>query len=138
MAKDKLHLLVKEVLINDGWHITHDPYQLKALGMDYEVDIGAEQVIAAEKEAKKIAVEVKSFMAGSMSYDFHTILGQCLNYIIGLEVKEPDRMLYLAVPFEVYNTFFQREGVQIALKRVHVNLIIFEPQQKTIHQWIEN
>lgn len=138
MAKDKLHKLVKEVLINDGWLITHDPYQLKVLGMDYEIDIGAEQIFAAEKDSKKIAVEVKSFIAGSISYDFHTILGQCLNYIIGLEAKEPTRILYLAVPLEVYNAFFQREGVQIALKRVHLNLIIFEPEQKTISEWIEN
>ena len=28
MAKDKLHFIVKEVLINDGWNITHDPYIL--------------------------------------------------------------------------------------------------------------
>jgi len=28
MAKDKYHYLVKEVLIVEGWTITHDPYPL--------------------------------------------------------------------------------------------------------------
>jgi predicted RecB family endonuclease len=65
MAKDKIHDLVKQVLINDGWIITHDPYIIETKDVEYEVDLAAEKILAAEKEGKKIAVEVKSFIATS-------------------------------------------------------------------------
>lgn len=74
MAKDKIHDLVKQVLINDGWTITHDPYITETNDVEYEVDLAAEKILAAEKEGKKIAVEVKSFIATSFVYEFHRIL----------------------------------------------------------------
>jgi len=74
-------------------------------------------------------------MKCSLTYEFHAILGQFLNYSIGLEEKEPDRQLFLAVPADIYDSFFQREAVQIAINRFQINLIIFEPTQKIIQQW---
>lgn len=41
----------------------------------------------------------------SYPFTFHAALGQYLNYIQALEDKEPDRTLYLAVPFETYDDF---------------------------------
>ena len=40
------------------WKITHDPYLVKLKGRTYEVDLAAEQLVAAEKDAVKIAVEI--------------------------------------------------------------------------------
>lgn len=40
MAKDKIHVAVKEALIREGWIITHDLYKIKVFGMDYEIDLG--------------------------------------------------------------------------------------------------
>lgn len=64
-AKDKYHIEFREALEKDGWTITHDPYFLEAGITSYEVDIGAEKIIAAEKEGQKIAVEIKSFLGES-------------------------------------------------------------------------
>jgi hypothetical protein len=44
------------------------------------IDLGAEKLIAAEKDGSYIAVEVKSFLQSSVLSDFHTALGQFLNY----------------------------------------------------------
>ena len=67
MAKDVFHYLVKEVLIEDGWTITHDPYSFEKWDSEWEIDLGAEKIIAAKKENRKIAVEVKSFLATSFA-----------------------------------------------------------------------
>ena len=40
------------------------------------IDLGAEQLIAAEKHGEKIAVEIKSFVAVSVLYEFHLAIGQ--------------------------------------------------------------
>jgi hypothetical protein len=82
MAKDIFHQTVKEALEKDGWTITHDPFILeKGLGAKLEIDLGLEKIITAQKGTEKIAVEVKSFLKPSLINEFHTVLGQYLNYI---------------------------------------------------------
>jgi hypothetical protein len=135
MARDKIHTIVKQVLLNDGWTITHDPYIIETKDVDYEVDLGAEKIVAAEKSGKKIAVEIKSFIATSFVYEFHRILGQMLNYSLGMEDFEPDRQLYLAVPQKIYDESFHLSFVQKAIKRFKIQLLIFDDETQHIIQW---
>ena len=135
MAKDLLHDVVKNVLLQDGWTISADPYIIETDDVDYQVDLGAEKIISAEKGNEKIAVEVKSFVASSFVYEFHRILGQFLNYSIGLEEFEPDRKLYLAVPKKVFQEYFHLSFVEKAIKRFKMKLIIYEPNSLKIIKW---
>src|SRR3954463_401373 len=64
-AKDHYHDCVKNALIKDGWVITHDPLRLPWGKKDLYVDLGAEQLLAAEKGEVRIAVEIKSFLGRS-------------------------------------------------------------------------
>jgi hypothetical protein len=108
MAKDRFHQVVKTALKSDGWNVTHDPLQIKVGGVDMEIDLGAERLLAAERGDEKIAVEIKSFLASTSAiYEFHTALGQFINYRAALRREDPDRILYLAIPNLVYNSFFQ-------------------------------
>lgn len=108
MAKDLYHRIVKEALELEGWKITHDPYKLSEWDPDWEIDLGAERLIAAEKDTQLIAIEVKSFLEISFAYEFHRALGQYINYRGGLKVLDPSRILYIAVPIAVYETECQR------------------------------
>lgn len=104
MARDLYHQVVKTALEKEGWLITNDPYLLsnKSEKMHYEVDLGAERLLAAEKGTEKIAVEVKSFLRQSFPHEFHTVLGQYLTYLEALSQIEPDRILFLAIPNFAY------------------------------------
>jgi hypothetical protein len=104
-AKDFYHNTVRDALDKDGWKITHDPLEFR-VGVIVRIDLAAEQLITAEKGVEKIAVEVKSFLAGSTLAEFHGALGQYINYRRALRRREPDRVLYLAVPLGIYNSFF--------------------------------
>jgi hypothetical protein len=138
MAKDLFHNNVKTALQKDGWNITHDPYQLRYGAADIFIDLAAEESIAAEKEGRKIAVEVKSFAGGSTISEFHTALGQFLNYRIALEVsEEPERILYLAVPVDTYQMFLRFETAKTVIERYAVRLIIYNPNHEAIDRWIE-
>ena len=58
MAKDIFHNIVREALLFDGWEITHDPFKIMLGQRRGYIDLAAEkEVIAAEKESQKIAVE---------------------------------------------------------------------------------
>lgn len=97
MARDLIHKTVKEALEKDGWKITHDPYPIKVGGFEMEIDLGAEELVAAEKGGEKIAVEIKSFVGYSKVYDFHLAVGQFFDYRRALREKEPDRVLYVGI-----------------------------------------
>lgn len=135
VAKDLLHQIVKETLILDGWTITHDPYQMKEYDPQWEVDFGAEKIIAAERGADKIAVEAKSFLETSFAHEFHGILGQYLDYRSGLKRLEPARQLYLAVPVEIWENEFQRIGIINSINDYDVKVFVYDPFLKIILQW---
>jgi tRNA threonylcarbamoyladenosine modification (KEOPS) complex Pcc1 subunit len=135
--KDQFHQAVKNAIEKDGWLITHDPFTIQiSEAVKLKIDLGAESTIAAQREQEKIAIEIKSFITDSDISEFHAALGQYLNYIQALEDKEPDRTLYLAVPSETYDDFFQMPFIQKSLKRHTINLIIYDPIQEEIKEWI--
>jgi len=135
MAKDLFHQAVKTALIKDGWTFTHDPLYLNIAEVEIYIDIGAEQVFAAEKDNNKIAVEVKTFLNPSAISEFHSVLGQCLNYRLALKLEDTQRILYLAIPETIWNTFFRREFAKLAIAEYQINLIIFDVSEERIVQW---
>ena len=68
--KDTYHDLVKSALMKEGWRISHEPYFLQS-DPKLSIDLGAERIIAADKNRDKIAVEVKSFIADSQVTELH-------------------------------------------------------------------
>lgn len=136
MAKDIYHDLVKTALIEEGWKITHDPYYLTK-DTKWQIDLGAEKMIGAEKEGQKIAVEVKTFLKASFSNEFHTVIGQYINYLLGLEIVDKDRILFLAVPSDIYKKYFHLESIQRSVQKLKVNIIVYNIRLKNIDQWIQ-
>ena len=117
MAKDIYHEHVKTALIKDGWTITDDPLVLIKGKVELEADLGAERWIAAEKGLEKIAVEIKSFRRVSVVYSFHEAVGQYRNYGRIIRQKEPERMLFLAVPIPIFRTFKKKNSFGKLSKR---------------------
>ena len=136
-AKDMFHDLVKRALQQDGWVITHDPLFIEWGEAEIYVDLGAEKLLAAEKGQQKIAVEVKSFLAPSVMSEFHTAVGQYIDYRTVLEAEEPERRLYLAISNDVYQSFFQRPFVQRVVENNRIALVVYHIQQEAIVRWIE-
>ena len=138
MAKDIFHLNVREALQKDGWIITAEQMRID-LGETYlEIDLMAENLVAAEREGEKIAVEVKSFLIKSVIYTFHEAMGQYLDYRSALEEVEPERVIFLAVPTDTfYNEVFQGRFIQKRLREENTKLIVFNPLTNTIEKWIK-
>ncbi|CCQ48777.1 XisH family protein [Crocosphaera watsonii WH 8501] len=135
-AKDIVHEIVREALEKDGWVITHDPLFLRVsenIGMF--LDLAANKVIIANRETLKIAVEVKSFVGLSAVTDFHLAIGQFLNYRLALEELEADRILYLAIPDDIYHNFFQDSFIQKVIDNYSIKLLIINTQQGEILLW---
>ncbi|HBB30344.1 MAG TPA: fatty-acid oxidation protein subunit alpha [Cyanobacteria bacterium UBA8803] len=136
MARDRFHNVVRIALEKEGWHITDDPYEINVDDVNFEIDLAAEQLLAAERENRKIAVEIKSFTSSSNVSDFHTALGQFLNYRDALAKIEPERQLYLAVRHSIYETFFQRRFILASVERYQLQLLTYDVQKEAIVQWV--
>ncbi|MEL7245585.1 MAG: element excision factor XisH family protein, partial [Cyanobacteria bacterium J06573_2] len=107
-AKDFYHDTVVEALISDGWEITDDPFLLSYGGRELYVDLAAEKTtIAAQKDNRKIAVEIKSFLKPSPVRDLEEAAGQYSIYQSILTETESERILYLAVPKRSYESIFK-------------------------------
>ncbi|MEA5573114.1 XisH family protein [Calothrix sp. UHCC 0171] len=135
-AKDIFHEVVKKALQKDGWQITHDPLSISVGGINISIDFAAEKLIAAEREGEKIAVEVKSFLERSSAIsEFHTALGQFINYRGALKRREPERILYLAVPLTTYRTFFQLDFPQAMVEENRVKMVIYDVENEVVFAW---
>ena len=137
MAKDIYHDTVRTALEKDGWTITDDPLTLRVGLRDVFVDLGAQKLLAAEREGQKIAVEIKSFISQSPVKDWENALGQYILYLKILSGLEPDRTLYLTIRREIYVSFFSEEIVRVVLADGLIKLIVFDPVQEVITQWID-
>ncbi|MBC6418356.1 MAG: XisH family protein [Prochloron sp. SP5CPC1] len=135
-ARDTFHQTVKIALEKDRWLITHDPYPLQAGSFNLAIDLGAETVIAAEREGRKIAVEIKSFLGPSKISQFYSALGQFITYRTALEKQEKERNLYLAVSTDIYEKFLLTPFIQKLISENKIYLIIFQIQEEEIERWL--
>jgi hypothetical protein len=131
------HELVKRTLMKDGWTITHDPLTLSFGKKNIYVDLGAEQLLAAEKEERRIAVEIKSFLSDSEIDDLEKAVGQYILYQNLLVDKDPERVLYLAISKEAYEGIFSESFINSFLKKQNIHLIIFDKVKEVILRWIQ-
>ncbi|MGI0480010.1 XisH family protein [Geminocystis sp. CENA526] len=136
MARDIFHDLVRAGLEKEGWTITDDPYSMKLVRRKFQIDLAAEKIIGAEKDNKKIAVEIKSFLNPSVVTDFYNALGQFLSYRLVLSQVEPNRALYLAIPFDTYLELFESDFGELVMEEYKLKLIIYNPNNGDFTQWI--
>lgn len=136
-AKDRFHQAVKQALIQEGWNITDDPLLVRYGPTNLKVDLGAERIIAAQRDTEQIAVEIKSFLDASAVNDFHAAIGQYLHYQLGFRYNGWNRKLYLAVPLEVYNAEFSKPLFQDSIQTFNVKILVYRTEEPGIEQWIE-
>jgi len=135
-AKDIFHNVVKKALVKQGWTITDDPLTLRTGGLNLYVDMGAEKLMTAEKNGEKIAVEIKSFIGKTYLAEFHQAIGQFIHYRMVLQEVEPERILYLAVPTNVYKDFFILPFTQNSVKTNQIKLIVYNTKTEEITKWL--
>jgi hypothetical protein len=68
--------------------------------------------------------------------EFHDALGQFIVYKIALAEKESERKLFLAIPQDVYEDFFDDPFIKKVISMNEVKLIIFDHQKEEINAWI--
>lgn len=134
-AKDKVHDNVVNALKKDGWTITHDPFKVLWKKRKLYVDLGAEKLIAAEKDSEKIAVEVKSFIGANDLDDLYQALGQFILYRKAMKLAAPERILFLAIDTLAFRQLFDDEDGESLRADEAINLLVFDRQNEEVVLW---
>jgi len=144
--KDTLHELVKQALIKSGWEITDDPYIILYGKRRLFVDLGVveipnrgqveERIIGAEREGKRIAIEVKEFRGKSMIADLEQAIGQYVLYRLLLNKVESEREIYLAISDIVYSHIFSEPIGKVVINDLPLYLLVVNFERMEIQQWI--
>jgi XisH protein len=137
MARDRFHQEVRNALENEGWKVTDDPLYLKVGRIPVHIDLGAEKLIGAERGAEKIAVEVKTFGIPSFITALHEAVGKYIVYREALRQIQSDRILYLAMPVDVYEEFGQEPIVSAVFSDNDFKILLYEPSSQIISSWIK-
>ncbi len=136
--RDSYHYACKSALIRDGWTITHDPLPIIYGGTALSTDLGAEKSVENKNQiiaVEFIAVEVKDFDSKGAMSNFEKALGQFRLYQSLLKRNDPDRILFLAIRQETYETFFQLPVIQAVMEDDEIRLIVFNEHQGEIILW---
>lgn len=133
MARDVFMQVICELLERQGWVITHDLLKLSD-GQNDITDILSTKVIAAKQSEQKIAFFLEPFFGTSEITDFYTVIGKFVHFKSLLLRQQPARKLFLAIPERVFTKFFQAEFVQIVLKDLKVDLIVYWAE-KEVFEW---
>ena len=134
--RDFDHDTVVRALEKNDWTITDDPFRLEYGRRSLYVDLGAENLLAAEKDRQKIAVEIKGFAGASDMRDLEVALGQYVLYRDVLAEIEPSRTLHLAIPSFAYEEVFSDKLGQLVVRQQQLRLIVYEEEEQEIVRWV--
>jgi hypothetical protein len=132
-AKDRYHDVVVRALRKAGWTILEEQVALSMPRRRVWIDIRA----AKDADNVAILVEVKGFerLASPVAY-LAEVIGQCVLYQAILDYAQVNDRLHLAVPAAALTGILGEEIGRQAVQRAQVRLILFDPVQEEIRQWI--
>jgi hypothetical protein len=137
-AADVIHEAVKQALVKDGWTITDDPFTIRYEDALLYADLAAERPLGAQRQDRRIVVEIKSFLGPSLYHDWELALGQYEVYRRLLQITDPDRELFLAIGSAVYEVFFKRKSVRLVTRLAEVRLLVIRLDTQEVEQWISD
>jgi hypothetical protein len=134
-AQDLYHDVVRDALRKDGWRITHTALQLKAMVASGAGEFWEGPWLIADKDERKVAVAVSSFVGRSNPADITQMWKQLALSRPRLHAMDSDRVVHLAVRQATYNACFGGTAGELLLEKEHMQLIVFDPRAEVIVQW---
>jgi hypothetical protein len=135
-TQDLYHDIVRDALRKDGWRITHTALQLKARAESRTRELWEGPWLIADKDERKVAVAVSSFVGRSNLADLTQMWGQLELSRPQLHTMDSDRVVYMAVRQATYHACFGGTEGDLLLEKEHMQLIVFDPRAEVIVQWV--
>jgi hypothetical protein len=135
-TQDLYHDVVRDALRKDGWRITHTALQLKDRAESHVGELWGGPWLIADKDERKIAVAVSSFVGRSSPVDITQTWRQLALSRPRLHAMDADRVVYLAIRQATYSACFEGTEDDLLLEKERMQLIVFDPRAEVIVQWV--
>jgi XisH protein len=135
-TQDLYHDVVRNALRKDGWRITHTALQLKARAEASAGELWEGPWLIADKDERKVAVAVSSFVGRSNPADILQTWRQLTLSRPQLHTMDADRIVYLAVRQATYSACFEGTEGDLLLEKEHMQLMVFDPRAEVLVQWV--
>jgi XisH protein len=133
--EDRYHLVVIDCLRKAGWTIVKEQEYI-SIGTHNDTNRRLYIDIKAQRNDKQLVlIEVKG-LERSPVHELMEMLGQYLIYRMALDYLSIEIPLYLAIPEVAYQDIMQHVLGQEMMNRYAIPLLIFDPVQEEIIQWI--
>lgn len=143
--RDRIHNVIKQALIKDGWEITDDPYVISYGERFLFIDLAAKlddlngitgNFIGARRGDSRIAIEIKEFRGNSAIADLEQAIGQYVLYRLLLEQIDPDRKLYVAITDTTFDGIFSESIGELVIRELPLRLLIVDVKAIEVKRWI--
>ena len=133
--RDLYYDLVKNALRQDGWRLTYTLLPLKKGAGPATGESWTTQLLGAERDERRIAVAVNSFIGHSEPDELMEAFQQLALSLPRVYDAAPGHVLYLAVRQATYHACFTGpEGARL-LASQPLSLLVFDPRAGAIVQW---
>jgi hypothetical protein len=129
MFDDKFKEEVIRCLAKAGWNVIQDPFYVRHNKLSFNIDL------EVEKEGETRLIEIKSFLSKGFLEDFYAARGKYQTYQDVLNIKGITTPLYLAVPYQTYQTGFTNPFIQTILVQSNIKLLVYNIRTKRISRW---
>ena len=134
-TQDLYHDVVRDALRKDGWRLTHTALQLKARVESGTGELWEGPWLIADKDERKVAVAVNSFVGRSSPADLTQMWSQLALARPQLHAMDADRVVYMAVRQATYVACLEGTEGDRLLAKEHIQLLVFDPRAEVIVQW---
>jgi hypothetical protein len=114
----------------------HTALQLKARAEASAGELWEGPWLIADKDERKVAVAVSSFVGRSSPEDILQTWRQLALSRSRLHAMDSDRVVYLAVRQATYSACFGGTEGNLLLEKEHMQLLVFDPRAEVIVQWV--
>ncbi len=133
--EDRYHHIVLRCLKKAGWSILKEQEYI-SIGTHNDTNRRLYIDIKARRNDRQLVlIEVKG-LERSPVHELMELLGQYLIYQIALDYLFIEIPLYIAIPETAYQEIIQHVLGQEMMSRYAIPLLIFDPVQEEIIQWI--
>ena len=134
-AIDECEPQVIRALHKAGWLVTDNPLHIHVAKREtIFIDLRLEHIPDA---TSIIVIEVKCFSSTRTILDeFYQAIGQYLFYRSVLKLLHFNVPLYLSVPKQVYDDFFNRVTVQDVINDAKIKLIVIDIEKEEVVSWL--
>jgi hypothetical protein len=134
--KDIYHDVVVHALVKAGWEILRQQHYIsvgtsltnqRRLFIDIKAQHASREII--------VLIEVKS-LENSPVHELMEMIGQYVVYRTALDFLNDSTPLYMAIPEKAYHEIITHPLGEQSLQVIPVQLLIYEPEQEELRQWI--